>query len=158
MEFPRKIYMEAGQLIYVAVPYTNEDDVLLYQIQESAMTYARPFVGNLDGGITGYNIRFKYTDVDMNRRRRYNCAIYNGRENQPPYTDDFERQRCLWGGKSEYGLLFFDDDKERLTAFVKDLLRKEMRHASIVIEEIKNKLKTLEEQLECEKSLERPSF
>lgn len=142
----------AGQLIYVAVPYVNENNVLLYQIQETAMTYARPFSGGPDDIANGYNIRFKYTDVEQNKRKRYNCTVYA--EKDAPYTDDFDLKRHQWGNKSIYGLLFFDEDKDRLMSFVKKLLKDEIEQARSIIFEINEKLNALEEGIKCEKNLE----
>ena len=147
--------LKTGQKVYVAVPYNNEDNILLYQIQETALTYVNPVQAMADGGISGYSIRLKYTDANMNRRRRYNCFIFSEDETTP-YADDFERKRCKWtsNNQTEYGLLFFDDDRQRLVNHIKSLFDKQIEHARSAVNKMIETLDKLETQLKCDIDLE----
>lgn len=96
--------LKKGDKLWLMVPFVDDEGVINYEIQESSVISNHPYTWCT-------NIRLKYTDLGMNKRRRINLCIPEKISEIPCASPD---ERISYGsivvtyGRPEYLGMVFD--------------------------------------------------
>ena len=130
--------LQKGDILYVLVPYEDEDGIVKYMYQESSVI-------SIHGYYFFYNIKFKYTDGDGKRQRV--GLIVGENELDDDYIISDKTTGRLSINRNHYGdLIVSFRNKECLNRIYEKILNIEINRYESALENLKNTLDKLRDQ------------
>lgn len=128
--------LQKGDILYVLVPYEDEDGIVKYMYQESSVISIRGHY------YLFYNIKFKYTDIDGKRQRAGLIVGENEIDNDYIISD-----KTIGINRNHYGdLIVSFRNKECLNRIYEQILNTEIERYESALESLKNTLDKLRNQ------------